>query len=442
MMTHISYLLILLLIFSSALAQDTLTFDKALQLAVAYNYDIRLARYDTEISSNNVSRGIAGQLPRLTHNVSYERGQADAEIQTLGLDPGSGENTPLELSGSTQTISIQPELTMTLFSGFRGKYRYEQLENLDAISQLRLRNQIEQTMAQVASAYLNIVQLQNQLTIDQENIALSYDRYLRAVEDARFGAANSVQRLQAEVDLKTDSTQYRNTKLTYETSIRNLNILLGLPSMGVYSVEEVIMLADLLDYEALEADLIARNTTYQLAEKGIDDARYNLKLTESDFFPYLQGYANYTYLNNDNEANFLQQNTVYGPNVGVRMSFTLYDGGNRKIRHQNAKVAVNQQETRLDFTELSLVTRLDNTYTQYQNYRDQLRIEKGNLITFERNFEKTAEDYRLGQVDATVLRTAQLNLTRAKNRINTLTYQIKETEIQLLHLSGRLLQIP
>ena len=419
-------------------AQELLTLEKAISTALENNYNIQLEKYNVEINENNVSRAISGQMPTLEHQVSYELGYSNAEIETLNQSPGEGSNEPLELDGTSQELIIQPQLNVPIFEGFRGRYRYKQLENTYQMSELQLTGVIEQTISSTVSAYLEVARLQSRLAIDEENIVISFDRWQRVTEDAKFGAANSLQKLQAEVDLKTDSSNYRNSVLAYENSRRDLNLIMAQPPDEVFSVQEDVMLSNDLQYVQLEEEMKANNTQLNLSHLSISNATYDVKINESTLFPRVNGYANYTYLDSEDEANFLQANTVYGPSVGVSLSWSVFTGGANKIQRQNAQISLDREKTSLSSTTLTLEKELRNAYAQYTNNKQQLRIERSNLATYERNYQKNSEDYKFGLVDASDVRTAQQNLSLAKNRINDLVYNVKQSEIRLLELSGRL----
>lgn len=421
-------------------SQGVLTLDDAIGKALENNYEIKLEKYNVEISKNNISRAVSGQVPTVEMNASFEWGYADAETETLGLTPGEDSNNPIELDGSSRDLLLQPQINVPIFEGFRGKYRFRQLKNAHQMSELQLTQVTEQTISETVSAYLEVARLQSRLAIDEENIAISYDRWQRLVEDAKFGTANSVRRLQAAVDLKTDSANYRNAVLLYENSRRNLNLVMAQPLGQVFMVQEDILLSGDLQYGRLEEEMQISNTRLNLSLMGINDATYEAKISESSYFPSIQGYANYTYFDTEDDANFILSNNVRGPNVGVALSWPLFTGGANKITRQNSRIRLDQQKTALDNTTLNLEKELRNAFARYINNKEQLRIEQSNLETFITNYRKISEDHRLGLVDAADLRTAQLNLSSARNRINDLTYNVKQSEITLLQLSGRLSQ--
>ncbi|MEM7551444.1 MAG: TolC family protein [Bacteroidota bacterium] len=417
--------------------KEILSLEEAINLTLSNNYDIKIERYNEEVSENNVSRAVSGQLPRLEHNVSFEYGYSNAEIQTLGISPGESSE-PTELDGTARTITIAPELSIPIFNGFKRRYQYKQLENRSAMSTLLVEQVMERVISETVSAYLEVARQQSLLEINKETIEISRDRYLRVVEDAKYGLANSLRKLQAEVDLKTDSANYRNTLLAYENSRRDLNLIMGQSPEKEFGVQESIVLSNDLSYDELFADMQAENSQLNISELGVKEASIETKIARATYFPQVEGYANYTFLDSENDANFLQSQQVSGPNVGFRMSWPVFTGGAQKIERQNAEVLLNQQQTVLNSAELSVSKQLRNAYAQYLNNKEQLRIEQSNLEIYELNYEMTNEDFKLGLVDASDVRTAQLNLSAAKNRINNLNYSVKQSEIRLMELSGRL----
>jgi len=158
---------------TDSISQSLLTLEEAINIALEKNYNIQLEHYRVERRENNVSRALSGQMPTLDLNGSYEWGYANAELQTLGFGPQEGNSAPLELEGTSNTFSVQPQINVPIFQGFRGKYRYKQLENAQQMSELQLAGVVEQTLVGTVSAYLEVARLQAQLAIDQENLAIS-----------------------------------------------------------------------------------------------------------------------------------------------------------------------------------------------------------------------------------------------------------------------------
>ena len=82
-----------------------------------------------------------------------------------------------------------------------------------------------------------------------------------------------------------------------------------------------------------------------------------------------------------------------------------------------------------------------NAYTTYKNSLFVLEAEKENLNTNKRNFNRSAEQYQLGQLTSIEFRQAQLNLLRAETSHNQAKYQAKIYELSLFKLTGDLMNM-
>ncbi len=81
---------------------------------------------------------------------------------------------------------------------------------------------------------------------------------------------------------------------------------------------------------------------------------------------------------------------------------------------------------------------ISNTYFDYKNKRLVLETQKQNLQTAKHNFERTEEHFKMGSVSSVEYRQAQLNLLHAQTAILRAKYDAKTVELQLLQLTGRL----
>ena len=64
----IKYLVLILFFAGSTQAQETLSLEQAVQLALENNFDIRLTKNDVDQAKNNFNRANAGMLPVVTGN--------------------------------------------------------------------------------------------------------------------------------------------------------------------------------------------------------------------------------------------------------------------------------------------------------------------------------------------------------------------------------------
>lgn len=423
-----------------AQTSDLLTLDEAITTALAENRDLKVLGYDREISRNSIDPALAGIGPRIEVQGNAYFGYGDTRVTTINLGPPTGEDPePLALDGIRHGLLVQPEANWLVYDGGAGQLRLEQLRLVDQATALQIDAVREQTVAAVTNTYLGAAQLSQQLTLAAENIDLSNERLARTERDARYGTANSLRRLQAQVDLNTDSAAYRNLDLQFGNAKRRLNLLLARDPETPFTLEPARPLTEfVLIYDSLRTDLLANNENLAQAQMRITQSERALELSNTVFKPNVQLYGNLNYLNTTDNANFLQENRNFGAEAGVRVSYLLYDGGARRIEAQNAKLRTERNRANRSELEAELLTLLRQAYASYRNALEQLTTEKVNLPTFQLNYDKTLADYRLGQVDATTLRTAQVNLNAAKTRITLQEFAVRETEVELYRLTGRL----
>lgn len=421
-------------------AQDLLQLEEAILLALENNHQIKIKRYNAQIQVKQVNPVLVGMRPEFKAVASYELGWSDANIETLSLAPGQEGNSELALDGISNDIIISPEISMLVLDGKARKYQLEQLGMLSQLADLEVKDAIQNTVAEVSRVYLQMAQQQLFMDITEQRIALNKERLNRVLNDANYGTSFSLQALQIEVDIKTDSATLRNQRLAFENDQRELNQLLAQDLDKAYQLQTTFNYNTALNLTTLEQALKQRNIAIQSSNKGIDIATASLKQSQSAYKPKLQAYANLSYAYLQNEANFLQSTRSIGPNVGLQFQYTIADWGARRIKEENAMLLIEQRK--LEKTDLEEVLRqqLHNAFAAYQNSIEQLRIEESNLEVFEENLKNTVNRFKLGTATNTDVRDAQLNLSAAQSRITANRYQIKQAEINLYFLTGQLVQ--
>ena len=122
------------------------------------------------------------------------------------------------------------------------------------------------------------------------------------------------------------------------------------------------------------------------------------------------------------------------------MSLNLFNGFRRETQIQNAMVSLKNNEESLDLAEKTLERDVMNLYQDYQTSLFLVEKEELNLETAELNFERSQELFDLGQITNTQFREAQLGVSRVQQNIVRLKVQAKLAEVQLLQLSGQLIE--
>lgn len=435
-MKKIFYTVCFLLMVYPAKAQELLTQDEVIQQVLQHNYDVRVSVNNIEAASNNASIYNSGYLPTLTTTggASYTVNNTESETQDgtiSNINAAHAENYNAALT-----------LNYTIFDGFNRKYNFQKLKETKNLTELQARQTIENVLLQVYASYFEIARLTENASILQKTLSISQQRLERANYSFEFGQTTKLDILKAEVDRNNDSIAYLDSERLLKNAKRDLNILMGKNVDEIaYKVDTLVSYAFDLKLEELQQEAINNNAKLLQIDKNIAVNQYDVKINKSGWLPTIAANGSYN-LNkstSDQALAFASQ-TSKGFGVGVNFTWNLFDGGKTKTRVQNAKITLDSENIRKEQTLQQLKRDISNTWETYQNALYTLRVQEMNVETNKRNFSRTEEQFKLGQVITIDFRQAQNNLLNAKLNLNQAKYNAKNAELQLLQLSGRLLK--
>jgi outer membrane protein TolC len=182
------------------------------------------------------------------------------------------------------------------------------------------------------------------------------------------------------------------------------------------------------------------NVTLQQLNKNITISDFQLKANRSGYLPTIGLTGTYGWnKNNNNAASFVATSTNTGLSGGINLSWNLFDGGRTRTQVQNAKINLDTQQLQKQQIENELLRDFNNAWEDYQNKLFVFHTQQKNVLTSEDNFNRSEEQFKLGQITSIEFRQAQINLINAVNAMNASKFDAKLAELQLLQLSGDLL---
>ena len=127
--------------------------------------------------------------------------------------------------------------------------------------------------------------------------------------------------------------------------------------------------------------------------------------------------------------------------LGASLTWNLFDGGRGVTQVKNAKIALSNQDLAEQQLKLEVRRNIANAKGDYQNRLRVFELQEQNVITATDNYNRSNERYKLGQITSVELRQAQINLLNAKTSRNAAKFAAKVAELQLLQLTGQLLNV-
>lgn len=422
---------------ASLYAQDqVLSKEEALALALEHNFGILVANNNLKIAENNQDILNSGFLPSLTGNAggSYDINDQEATFQ-------NGEVRAID-GAETTRYNASLNLNYTLFDGMGRWYDYKSVKEQYNLSELETRETIETTILQLFTVYFEAARLSENIQVLEETYSNTENRLQRAEYGFEFGQNNKLDVLNAEVDLVNDSINLMNERQSYRNTKRDLNLLLNRELQMGFEVDTVIGFIDPLRLESFLDEGIANNVRILQAEQNIKINGYALKSNKSIFLPTVGLTGTYGWnQGNFPVTNFLASSVSKGFGAGVNLTWNLFDGGVGITQIKNAKLLLENQETLQEQITLEVRRDIENARDNYVNRLQIFNLQQQNVITAQNNFDRSNEQYRLGQITSVELRQAQINLLNAQTNKNLAKYDAKLAELQLLQLTGQLLNV-
>jgi outer membrane protein TolC len=398
------------------------------------NFGVIVANNNLKIAENNQDILNSGFLPSLTGNAggSYDVNNQEATFQDGNVRAIDG--------AETTRYNASLNLNYTLFDGMGRWYDYRRLKEQYNLSELETRETIETTILQLFTVYFEAARLSENIQVLEETFSNTKNRLQRAEYGFEFGQNNKLDVLNAEVDLVNDSINLMNERQTYRNTRRDLNLLLNRELKMAFEVDTVIAFTDPLRLEAFLDEGISNNVRILQAEQNIKINGYTLKSNKSVFLPTLGLTGSYGWNQGNFPAtNFLASSVSTGFSAGLNLTWNLFDGGGGITQVKNAKLLLENQETLQEQITQEVRRDIENARDNYENRLQIFNLQRQNVITAENNYSRSSEQYKLGQITSVELRQAQINLLNAQTNKNFAKYDAKLAELQLLQLTGQLL---
>lgn len=434
-MKHKIYILILIGTLSFQVkAQQILTKKEALKITLENNYGIKIATNNIAIAKNNKNILNANFLPTVSASTGTNYRRDNQEITRQ-----DGSSTSVD-GAVTKSYNASVNLNYTIFDGLGRKYNYEALKETYNLSELQARETIENTYLQLFTLYFQIARLSENNNNLKEALNISKQRLERAKYKHQYGQSTKLELLNAEVDVNNDSIAFINSKQQYLNAKRSLNIVLGQQKEISYDVETEVTFNKLVSFDELLNKVKANNVLLKKTEKNLAISEFNIKINKASYLPRIGLTTSYGWNKSQNPAtSFLAQSNSNGLNAGLNLTWNIFDGGNTKTRVANSKIAYDNQQILLQQQNETLENNLKNTWSMYNNKLFVLKAQEKNVTSSQNNFDRTKERYNLGQVTSIEFRQAQINLINSKTAYNNTKYDAKLIELELLQLTGELL---
>lgn len=447
-MKKLYLLFILSIVFGQDIAaqENLLSKEEAVVTTLQNNFNIVVAKNNVEIAENNTGILNSGYLPTLTGTAGANYNRDDSTIEFPGrLDDNGNPFPDVELEkAEAQRYNTAIRADYVLFDGLGRLYNYKRLKEQYQLSELQARETIENTILQLFSVYFEIARLTENQKVLLQALEISQDRIKRAEYSFEYGQNTQLDILNAQVDVTNDSINLLNANQNLANAKRDLNVILNQDLNNTFKVDTVVRFIPRLQLDEYVKLTNNNNVAVLQSERSLAINDYDIKVSRSGYLPTVGLTGAYGWnLNQSAASAFFPGTNTNNLNfaLGANLTWNLFDGGGTTVRVKNAKIAYANQELTRKQIQLEVNRDILNALAIYENRLNIYQIQEQNVVTNRNNFERSEEQFKLGRITSIEFRQAQINLLNAQTNKNLAKYDAKLAELQLLQLTGQLLNI-
>jgi outer membrane protein len=417
---------------------EQLLLPDAIATALAQNYQIKGLQTQEQIARNERIPANAGFYPLITGNLN-----TNGNRQTIDQTFVDNIRPPQVLNGIfNRTSQAGVNMNWTVFNGFANFATYERFGELIRLSQANTRASVEQTIANVATAYYDVVRQLQQLLSFRQALDISRDRLELAKATYEVGTRSKVDYLTAQVDYNADSV----TLLTQEQNLRSakilLNTLLVRDPLTDFAIRDTILVNPTMNIDQIRQGMQANNPLLVAAVLNRRVADIGIRLARAQRQPVVNLQTGYNFTFIDNEGGFgVAQGRNRGLTYGVTAVVPIFNGGNLRRLEANARANALAAEYQQADQKVGLDQAIAQTFTQYQNSLALLNVEVQNYKIALENIDIAYDRYRVGNSTPVEFRDVQRNSVAAQARLFDAEFNAKAAEIELLRLSSNISQV-
>ena len=411
---------------------------EAIEIALENKEALKTSALDLRSSRQGVKGSYSRILPslRFSGNMSESR----FPVQTGGYNESTGEITLDKISSLTSSSS-SISLSQNIYDGGVWWNTIRQAKNSFRIAEQFDRQVITNIIRNVHSAYFNYLKASQLLDVARSNLMSSQQQLALAEQKYELGSAKKTDLLKAEVRFGQARIDVINNDAMLQNAYRTLKNAMGLIGTDRdFSVEEVEIPLEIIPEIDTGFELIQKfNPSVKAKQYQITSAELSAKIAKGSRLPTISANASYSgSAENLGDAITNSFNDQKRVNTGLSISVPIFSGNSISTRIQQAKIAVDKQESEYLSQLQDLSVQLQSMVDQLNNYQEIIPINETVLISAEEDLKLAQVRYTQGSTIILEVLDAQVSVVRARSSLIRSKYDAYIEQANLKALLGTL----
>lgn len=425
----------LLLLFSISIcvqAQEVLTIEQAISIALENNFDIQIIKNNSYVSKNNNSTGNAGMLPTLDLNGGYSESTTNLKQKFY-----TGSEVNRDASGS-KNYSMDLALNWVVFDGMKMFFTKDKLSKMSAYSEKQLKIQMENTMEEIISVYYSIIRNNQLVSAMEQELDFSKTRLTITDKKLQNGAGSKYESLQAKADYNRQKSILLSAKSDAQSAKIKLNQLLARPLTTEFIPTDTVIINYHPDINELNSQ-ISENLSIGLYELNQNISELSLKETKTLRSPKVSLNSHYFQNKVTSDAGFTLLNQNSGYTFGITATLPIFHGFNTNKQISNAKIDLINARLELQRIKSAVNENLLNAFREFITQKEILDLEEANILIAKELYSIAQERYKIGTISQPELQDVQRIFEEGMLRLVDARYTTKIKETSLKKVTNQLI---
>ena len=391
-----------------------LTLDECIAIALEAQPRIQATLADYAAARYRVNQALAPLLPQLSGLVSTTTGEtwsagSSASGRTISAVNQQTARHSFSVSSKqfSDTFLAQVQLSQLLFDFGKTLAATDASRKLAEVAVEDVELQRQLIALAVKEAYTNTLFSQRLIRVQEQAVERAELNLRSAKGFFDVGTRPKSDVARAEVDVANARVDLIRARNAYRSAIVALNIAMAIGVDGPTKiVDNLIYQPVSMDRLQLRGEALRQRPEYRQARLRAAAAEATERQTFRNFFPDISGSGTY-----GGSQPQLNENWT----LGLSLSWSIFDGGGRIARYQEAKANVEGAHARVKSTELDILQNVEQAEIAVEEAQERIQAAQALVASAQENFRLAQGRFDAGVGTILELTDAQLALTQAQN---------------------------
>jgi outer membrane protein TolC len=353
-----------------------ITLREAVQLALKYNHNVRIAQYGVDEKQHAKEAAKSSYFPSIRNDTSFLHVTDTQLIQIKEGSLSAPGGTPIPPvnniinQGGLNLTTSGTQITQPLTSLLKIKQANEIAEAEVKASREKADLAENDVALAVHQVYYSILIAQARRSAAEARIKASQDLLSERIQQVKFGSALE----QESIESRAQSLQSKQEQLTTDLQLSDLklklNDLMGLPlTTGLDLDPTVPEFQEACSREECVKTALATHPETREARAEVEKAEAAVRLAKTDIWlPDVEAFARYSHQDN---VPFLANN--FGT-FGIHLGYDVFDGGRKRAVKREREAQLSQAKENLARLSDEVELAVETAYNKLERTQEMLKV--------------------------------------------------------------------